>query len=111
MSLQAEISRSRQAQHSHVKQIKRKKTKAERGKRKAEIAAKRRARLAALPPILNDNMVLSFHEWIALNHLSEREGRRIFGTPNGPTLTQTSAKRFGVTVANNRAWQASRERS
>jgi hypothetical protein len=110
MSLQAEVSRSSRAQRTHQKQTKRKLSKQQLAKRTLEIAAKRKQRLNALPTVLNDNMVLSFAEWAALNRISEREGRRIFGTPGGPTLTQVSAKRFGVTVANNKLWQASRAR-
>jgi hypothetical protein len=105
----AETERSRHAQRSHVKQIKRKKSKREREKRKQEILARRKQRLDALPTVLKDDQVLVFCEWCALNRLSERNGRRIFGAPGGPTLTQISPKRFGVTVANNRAWQQSRQ--
>jgi hypothetical protein len=59
----------------------------------------------------NDNQVLTFKEWCALNRLSERNGRRIVKAPGGPILTRISARHYGVTVANNRAWQQSRERA
>jgi hypothetical protein len=108
---EAEISCSHHAQRSHVKQIKRKKSKRERERRKLEILAKRKAVLDRLPATLKDDQVLTFSEWRVLNHISERNGRRIFTSSDGPVLTRLSANRFGVTVANNRAWQQSRQRA
>jgi len=66
---------------------------------------------AALPAILNDNQVLTFKQWTALNGISARTGRRILAAPGAPIVTRLSARRFGITVANNRRWQASRERA
>jgi hypothetical protein len=63
----------------------------------------------ALPATLNDNQVLTFKQWIALNNISTRTGRRILAAPGGPIVTRLSARRFGITVAHNRAWQQSRE--
>ena len=108
---ESELSRSQRAQRSPQKQTKRKLTKQQLAKRKLEIAAKRKQRLDALPTTLNDNMVLLFGEWCALNGISVRNGRRIFTSSDGPVLTRLSAKRFGVTVRHNREWQASRERA
>jgi hypothetical protein len=99
---EAEISRSRSAQRTHQKQTKQ--------QRKQKILEKRKALLDLLPAKLNDSQVLTFKEWCALNRISERNGRRIVNAPGGPTLTQISARHYGVTVANNRAWQRSRER-
>jgi len=59
---------------------------------------------------LADDQVLSFHEWCALNRISERTGRRILASPGGPQTVQLSPRRVGVTVRANRAWQQSRER-
>jgi hypothetical protein len=67
--------------------------------------------LAALPATLNDNQVLTFKQWIALNNISARTGRRIISAPGGPIVTRLSARRFGITVAHNRVWQASRQRA
>jgi uncharacterized Rossmann fold enzyme len=111
MSLEAEVSRSRHAQHSHQKQTKRKLTKQQLAKRKLEIAQARKLRLELLPATLNDNQVLTFKEWCAVNALSERNGRRIFAGGDGPATTQLSPKRVGVTVAADKAWKASRERT
>jgi len=72
---------------------------------------KRRSALEALPSTLNPDVVLTFNQWTALNGISARTGRRILNSGRGPTVTQLSAKRIGITVANNRAWQASRERA
>jgi hypothetical protein len=102
---ESEISRSRHARRTHQKQTKRSKQ-----QRKLEIAKERKQRLDLLPAMLNDNQVLTFKEWCGLNRISERNGRRILAGGDGPVVTQLTAKRIGVTVANNRAWQARRER-
>jgi hypothetical protein len=52
--------------------------------------------------------ILTFSEWCRLNRLGERTGRRILKEPGGPTVTQLSAKRIGISRRANRAWQASR---
>jgi hypothetical protein len=56
------------------------------------------------------NQVLLFAEWCQLNRFSERTGRRLIAAGDGPQLTQLSNHRFGITVANNAAWQKARER-
>jgi hypothetical protein len=111
MSLQAEISRSRVAQRTHQKQTKRKLSKQQLAKRKLEIAKARKLRLDALPAVLHDSQVLTFREWCALNRISERTGRRILESGNGPVTTQLSAKLVGITIRANKEWQASRERA
>jgi hypothetical protein len=60
--------------------------------------------------LIDDDRVLTFKEWCALNGFSERTGRRILDAPGGPTITNLSARRIGISVRNNRKWQASRER-
>jgi hypothetical protein len=60
--------------------------------------------------MLLDSQVLTFHEWCRLGRFSERTGRRILNSGNGPGVTQLSPKRIGITVANDRAWKANRER-
>ena len=64
-----------------------------------------------LPALLNDSQVLTLRQWCALNNISLRTGRRILSAPGGPIITQLSAKRVGITVANNRIWQQSGERA
>jgi hypothetical protein len=59
---------------------------------------------------LDDDKVLTFAEWCKLNRIGQRTGRRIIKSPDGPVVTQLSARRIGITVANNRQWQASRAR-
>jgi hypothetical protein len=59
---------------------------------------------------IEDDRVLSFSQWVQLNGFSPRTGRRVLASGNGPIVTQLSPKRIGVTVANNRAWQAARAR-
>jgi hypothetical protein len=65
------------------------------------------APLAATHP----DQILSFHEWCRLNRISVRTGRRIIASGEGPMVTQLSPNRFGITVANNAAWQRTRERA
>ena len=57
-----------------------------------------------------DNQVLTFRQWTALKGISARTGRRILSAPSAPIVTRLSARRIGITVVNNRTWQASRER-
>jgi hypothetical protein len=60
---------------------------------------------------LHDQQVLTPQEWQQLNRLSDRERRRIWSDPERrPELVQLTEHRFGVTVAANRRWQASRVR-
>jgi hypothetical protein len=72
----------------------------------------RRLRTRNVPhPIPADDFVLTFAEWCRANRISERNGRRILAGPDGPIVTMLSARRIGITVANNRRWQKSRERA
>ena len=73
------------------------------------LASSRPTALVPLAP-LHPDQVLMFHEWCRLNRISERTGRRIFASGNGPVVTQVSAQRIGVLVKNNQRWQASRAR-
>ena len=59
----------------------------------------------------DDDAVLSFKEWCALNGHSERQGRRILTGGNGPTVTQLSDRRIGISRRNNRDWQEKRARA
>ena len=60
---------------------------------------------------LDDDRVLTFNQWCALNGIGKRTGRRILRSGNGPVVTQLSERRIGITVGNNRRWQESRARS
>ena len=55
-----------------------------------------------------DDHVLSFRAWCELNGFSPATGRRIINAGNGPVITQLSARRIGITVANHRAGQVRR---
>ena len=46
---------------------------------------------------LDDDKVLTFAEWCALNNIGQRSGRRIIGSGNGPVVTQLSERRIGIT--------------
>jgi hypothetical protein len=61
-------------------------------------------------PNLDDNRVLSFSQWCELNGFSRATGQRVMRSGSGPTITQLSDRRIGITIANNAAWQASRAR-
>ena len=58
----------------------------------------------------DDDAVFTFKEWCALNGHSERQGRRILKSGNGPTVTQLTEKRIGISRRNNRKWQTSQAR-
>jgi hypothetical protein len=70
----------------------------------------RHPHLFEVPHSAHDAQVLTFSEWCKLNHISERTGRRILASRDGPVVTELSPRRLGITIANNRAWQASRAR-
>jgi hypothetical protein len=57
------------------------------------------------------DQVLTLREWCRLNSISLKTGQRIMAAGQGPVATQLSPNRIGVTIANNRAWQQSRERA
>jgi hypothetical protein len=92
--------RSRRAQRKHQKQANRKQ--------------KVRGRPVGVGhnqgPPLNDDQVLTFSEWVRLNSISPRNGRRILQSGGGPAVVQLSANRIGITVGANRLWQQSRTR-
>jgi len=97
---EAEMSRSQRARRSYHKHLKRKQ------KRKQQ-----QGRSTLDAPLLNDDQVLTFAQWCELNSISKRTGRRIIASGNGPVVTELSPRRIGVSVGNNRRWQASRERA
>jgi hypothetical protein len=57
---------------------------------------------------LNQFRVLTFAQWCALNGISPATGRRILASGQGPTVTRLSARRIGITIGNNAAWQKAR---
>jgi hypothetical protein len=63
-----------------------------------------------LPPFADDDEVLNFRQWITLNGIGARTGRRILKSDNRPVITMLSARRLGITKRANRIWQQSRER-
>jgi hypothetical protein len=62
------------------------------------------------PTQYSDHRVLSFRQWCELNGFSVATGRRLISAGEGPIITQLSARRIGITIANNCTWQASRAR-
>ena len=77
----------------------------------AQVERRRIQRQHLLQLSLDDDKVLTFAEWCALNKIGQRTGRRIIRSGNGPVVTQLSERRIGITVGNNRRWQESRARS
>lgn len=57
----------------------------------------------------HDDSVMTFPEWCLLNGFSESTGMRLIASGKGPTFVRISARRKGVTVGENRRWQASRQ--
>jgi hypothetical protein len=87
---------SERAKRAHAKQQTRKKKK------------KKASDRLSLAGQLLDDQVLSFREWIALNNISWRTGRRVIEGQDGPAVVQLSPRRIGITVRANREWQQSR---
>ena len=104
--LESESARSQRARRSPSKRTE---TKQQREERLAKGRAERRQLRQRLAE--DDDAVLTFKEWCSLNSVSERQGRRILTSGNGPTVTQLSDRRIGITRRNNREWQASRARA
>ena len=75
-----------------------------------EAERRRIQRQHSLQHSLDDDKVLTFAEWCKLNRIGQRTGRRIIKAPGGPVVTQLSERRIGITVGNNRRWQAARAR-
>jgi hypothetical protein len=67
-------------------------------------------RQPALAQSLEDDRVLTFAEWCAVNSIAKRTGRRILANGEGPVVTQLAARRIGIRVGDNRRWQVSRAR-
>jgi hypothetical protein len=93
--------RRRQWHHKKLRRRDNNDVRAQRSKRKQYA-------LDAPLSVLHDDQVLTFFEWCQLNRFSERTGRRILNGADGPKVTMLSPRRLGITIANNRAWQASR---
>jgi hypothetical protein len=92
------LSPSQRARRSHLKQLQPKQH-------------KQRSALLGEEQLFLDEQVLSFRQWCGLNGFSERTGRRVLASGNGPVVIQLSEKRIGISVGNNCAWQASRSRT
>jgi predicted site-specific integrase-resolvase len=60
---------------------------------------------------LDDARVMTIGQWCEVNGLSRWTGERLIRAGKGPVITQVSDRKIGVTVANNRRWQKSRERA
>jgi hypothetical protein len=89
---------------------KKKETKKEREQRLARFRAERQALRENL--LCNDDdAVLTFAEWCALNGFSQRQGRRIVELGQGPVITQLSERKIGVSRKNNRLWQETKARA
>lgn len=57
---------------------------------------------------IDDDRMLTFIEWCQLNSFSPSTGRRLILDGQGPVFVRLSARRKGVTVGENRRWQAAR---
>jgi hypothetical protein len=60
---------------------------------------------------VDDQRVLTIAQWCEVNGFSLDTGRRLIKASKGPVITQTSDRRIGITVGNNRRWQQSRART
>jgi hypothetical protein len=100
--LEVERRRSHRAQRKRQKQVKRRKQR--------KPVQPQWSALDAPLTTAHPNQVLTFFEWCQLNRISTRTGRRILASGSGPSVTQLSTHRVGITIANNAKWQAARER-
>jgi hypothetical protein len=98
-----------EVEHRRPHRARRKSQKRQRRKARRPAPAARSFSLAGFEN--DDNRVLSFRQWCALNGVSARTGRRILASGAGPVVTQLSARRIGITIRANREWQAARERA
>lgn len=57
---------------------------------------------------IDGDRILTFSEWCQLNSFSPSTGQRLIASGQGPVFVRLSARRKGVTVAENRRWQQSR---
>jgi predicted DNA-binding transcriptional regulator AlpA len=55
-----------------------------------------------------DDAVLTFREWCVLNSFSRATGQRIKKSDDSPKFIQLSQRRIGITLRENREWQARR---
>lgn len=60
---------------------------------------------------LDDARVMTIRQWCEINGFSIWTGHRLIKAGRGPTITQISDRRIGITVGENRRWQASRARA
>jgi hypothetical protein len=60
---------------------------------------------------LDDQRVMTIPQWAEVNGFSIWTAQRLLKAGKGPVITQISDRRIGITVANNRKWQAARERT
>ena len=53
---------------------------------------------------------MTFREWCALKGISERTGRRILASGDGPKVTQISEHRISIREDHDREWEDRRVR-
>lgn len=75
----------------------------------AALRARQHAEREARTDYQNDNQVLTFRQWCALNNFGSTTGKRVIAA-GGVDVVQLSAKRIGITVGANRQYQARRTR-
>jgi hypothetical protein len=69
------------------------------------------AHQAAASPRQNfGRRVYTFTQWCEKNGLTERTGRRILASGDGPKITQLSERRIGIREDHDLAWLDSRVR-
>jgi len=103
-----EIEAKRVRERERHRQRKAAETKAERKRRLAKAKAERvqlRQKLSEDP-----DAVLTVKEFAAAISVSERQGKDILASDDGPVVTRLSARRIGITRANLRAWLEARSR-
>ena len=105
MTTLREVSRPRSAQRPSAKHTETKQQRAQRLKKGRAEKLRLRQRL-----VDDDDAVLTFKEWCGVTGHSERQGRRIIASGNGPTIIQISDRRIGISRKHHRLWLAQRAR-
>jgi hypothetical protein len=79
--------------------------------RRLREAERRRLQTEERDRALDDQRVMTKRQCAEINSISVWTLDRLIKAGKGPVITQISDRRIGVTIGNNRKWQASRERA
>jgi hypothetical protein len=77
--------------------------------RRKRLAKEKADRIALRQTLCQDpDAILTKREWASLNGFSMRQASRILASGEGPTITNLTGKRIGISRRSNLAWQQAR---